>query len=219
MDIHLETRQPTAGYPWHSYFASRWAWRDPNARTNKSVHWTKMPSLQTRPETQGFMELEMAQGRATIFSQGLPFWQRYGSRMLDSVLIVEGETCRDFSYAISLDDDLPYITEQDWLTPAVAVPCENGPPSAGASSWLFHLDAPSVMLIDMQQTVASITLRVVETYGYATDALLQCPRQPTVASVVNSLGEVQRTLTVSEEGVTLHLGCYEFQQVRLDYQS
>lgn len=219
--IHLEPHQPLSGYPWHAYYASRWAWRDPNARTSKSVHWTKMPTMQTRPETQGFIELEMANGRAAIFSQGIPFWQRHGSRMLDSVLLVEGESSFDFTFAISLDDDLPHITQQDWLTPPIAVSTMNGPPTAGTSSWLFHLDAPSVIIMDLNiaEKSNSITLRLFETFGYATDGLLQCPRQPTAALVVNSLGEVQRQLTITDAGVALHFGCFEFQQVRLDFES
>ncbi|HQR09210.1 MAG TPA: hypothetical protein PLN21_20480 [Gemmatales bacterium] len=220
IDIHLEPRHALAGYPWHAYFASRWAWRDPNARLNKSVQWTKLPSTQTRPETPGFIELEMSQGRVTIFSGGLPFWQRYTSRMLDSILLVEDEASRDFSFAISLDDDLPHLTEQDWLTPTVAIPVEQGPPLAGTSSWLFHIDAPSVMLIDMHITEdrpKSVILRMVETFGYATETLLQCPRQPSAAFVVNSLGEPQRSIDMQPEGIVLRVGCYEFLQLRLDF--
>lgn len=220
VDIHLEPRQSLTGYPWHAYFASRWAWRDAHARLNKSVQWTKLPSTQTRPETPGFIELEMPQGKAAIFSGGLPFWQRYTSRMLDSVLLVEGETVRDFSFAISLDDDLPHLTEQDWLTPAFAVPVEQGPPSAGTSSWLFHIDAPSVMLIDIhipKEHPKSVILRMVETFGYATETLLQCPRQPGAAFIVNSLGEPQRSVELQPEGIVLRLGCYEFLQLRLDF--
>jgi hypothetical protein len=220
VDIHLKSRQAPTGYPWHAYFASRWAWRDPNARLNKSVQWTKLPSTQTRPETPGFVELEMQQGRVAIFSGGLPFWQRYTSRMLDSVLLVEGEAERDFSFAISLDDDLPHQTEQDWLTPTVAIPVEQGPPAAGTSSWLFHIDAPSVMLIDMhipEEHPKSVILRMVETFGYATETLLQCPRQPAAAFVVNSLGEPQRSIELQPEGIVLRVGCYEFLQLRLDF--
>lgn len=220
IDVHLEPAETPKGYPWHAYFAARWAWRDPAAQVNKSVHWTKMPVQQTRPETPGFIELEMATGRTAIFSGGLPFWQRYSSRMLDTLLIVEGESAQDFKFALSLDDDLPHVTEQDWLTPAVVVPVDHGPPSAGVSSWLFHIDAPSVILFDMRATrgeYLTLTLRVMETFGYATDALLQCPVKPLRASVVNSLGEEQSTITVNDDGITLRLGCYELQQIQLQF--
>lgn len=220
VDIHLEPCQELSGYPWHAYYASRWAWRDSHAQLHKSVHWTKLPSQQTRPETPGFVELELPLGRVTIFSGGLPYWQRYSTRMLDSLLLSEGEMCRNFSFAISLDDELPHQTEQDWLTPSIVVPVDQGPPAAGNSSWLFHLDAPSVLLIDMhasQERPCSVILRMVETYGYATETLLQCPRRPSAVMVVNSLGEPQRSLEVQEEGIVLRVGCYEFLQLRLDF--
>jgi len=140
--------------------------------------------------------------------------------MLDSLLLTDGEMCRDFSFAISLDDDLPHQTEQDWLTPSIVVPVDQGPPAAGTSSWLFHLDAPSVLLIDIhvsQDQPRSVALRMVETYGYATETLLQCPRRPSAVVVVNSLGEPQRSLEIQDEGIVLRVGCYEFLQLRLDF--
>jgi hypothetical protein len=215
--IELKPTQPVVGYPWHAYFASRWAWRDPSARLSKSVHQTTMPVMQTRPETPGFIEIEGPSGRVALFSGGLPFWQRHGSRMLDSLLLVEGETATTFRFALSVDDELPHLTEQDWLTPVLVTPC-NGPPAAGVATWLFHLDSPSVMLLDMQidATTRKVTLRMLETFGYATDALLQCPRPPRAAHVVDSWGVEQQPLTVTEEGVQLRVGCHEFLQVRLE---
>lgn len=216
--IQLQPSQPLQGYPWHAYYGVRWAWRDMQSRVYKSVHQAKLPSLQTRPETPGFIEIENSMGRVAIFSGGLPFWQRHGSRMLDSILTVEGEQATEFRFAISVDDELPHVTEQDWLTPTYAVPVETAP--AQAFSWLFHLDAPSVMLIDMhlsETTPHTTTVRLIETYGYATEALLLTPRPVRAAHTVNALGEAKRTLNVTEEGVMLHLGCYELQHIQLEW--
>ena len=219
IDIHLEPCQLPAGYPWHAYYAARWAWRDQHARLSKSIQWTKSPTSQNRPETPGFIEIESPAGRTTLLSSGMPYWQRPSARMLDTLLIVDGESCQDYSMAVALDEELPHITRQNWLTPSIIERVENGPPPAGNSTWLFHLDAPSVMIMDMQALPGSdaILVRLLETFGYATEALLQCPRNPTSASVVNSLGEVQQTLTIGDDGVQLRLGCYEFLQVRLEF--
>ncbi|MFO0815530.1 MAG: hypothetical protein U0796_20120 [Gemmatales bacterium] len=219
--IKLEPKQLVTGYPWHAYFASRWAWRDPQARLSKSIHHTKMPVQQTRPETPGFIEIESAHGRVAIFSGGLPFWQRHSSRMLDSLLLVEGETSEEFHFALSVDDDLPHLTEQDWLTPAIATSC-SGPPAAGATSWLFHLDAPSVMLMDMHLSTSvprKVTMRLLETFGYATEALLQCPATPQAAYIVDSWGNQKQMISIrtGESAVALRLGCYEFLQLCLEF--
>lgn len=219
LDIHLEPATPVMGYPWHAYYGCRWAWRDTQSRLQKSIHHTKLPSMQTRPETPGFIELETPHGRVAIFSAGQPFWQRHSSRMLDTVLLVEGETASDFHFAISLDDDLPHQTAQHWLTPLLTLPTE-GMPTAGTSGWFFHIDAPSVLMMDMHPGTTAprtIIMRLLETYGYATEATLQCPKPPQSARVVDSWGETKQTLTINGDSVSLHLGCYEFQQVALEF--
>jgi hypothetical protein len=220
VQVRLEPIKELLGYPWHAYYASRWAWRDPQTRVSKSVHATLLSSSHTRPETPGFIELDMPQGRTAIFSRGLPFWQRHGQRMIDTLLLVEGETVREFDLAVSVDDELPHLTEQDLNTPALVVPTEKGPPTAGTSSWLFFLDAPSVRIesigIDTER-VDSVIVHLVETFGYATEALLQCPRTPTAAALVDAWGEVRRALTLRDDGVNLHLGCYESQYVRVSF--
>jgi len=219
LDIQLTPTTDLVGYPWHAYYASRWAWRDPAARLTKSVHHTKLFSQQTRPETPGFIELETQQGRTAIFSGGLPFWQRHSSSMLDTLLVVEGETEKQFRFALSVDDDLPHRTAQDWLTPAIVVPNQKQPAS-GTTGWLYHLDAPSVLILDISRAPfnsESVLVRLVESFGYATDATLICPSPPKSAAIVNSWGDVIQTISPQKDSVPLRLGCYEFQQVRLDF--
>lgn len=220
INIHLESVAAPSGYPWHSYYAARWAWRDPSTQLYKSVHGTKLPIIQTRPETPGFIELEMPVGRTAIFSGGLPFWQRHGTRMLDTLLMVAGETGDFFKFAVTVDDDLPHQSEQDWLTPPFFVPVDKGPPASGVASWLFHLDAPSVLLTEMHIDPANpraLIASLQETVGYATEAQLRCPKNPVAASTVNAWGEEIMKLRVADDVVFLHIGCYEMQAVRIEF--
>jgi alpha-mannosidase len=219
LDIDLVPITELHGYPWHAYFASRWAWREPTTRLYKSVHHTKLFSLQTRPETPGFIELESPTGRTAIFSGGLPFWQRHSSRMLDTLLIVEGESEKQFRFALSVDDMLPHQTFLDWLTPPLVVPHQHRPVT-GVAAWLYHLDAPSILVLDISKLPGSdesVIVRLFETFGYATEATLFCPRTLKAAVVVNSWGDELQTLSTQGDAVSLRLGCYEFQQVRLDF--
>jgi hypothetical protein len=216
--IHLQPLSPPQGYPWHAYYGARWAWRDMQSRLNKSIHHAKLQTLQTRPETPGFLEIENSTGRVCLFSGGLPFWQRQGSRMLDALLHVEGETASTFHFALSVDDDLPHVTEQDWLTPTEAIPTSTSP--VHPSSWFFHLDAPSVLVMDLHLLSTQprqLILRLLETYGYATEALLQTLRPLKSACTINALGEAKRQLNVTSEGVNLRLGCHELQHVLLEW--
>jgi hypothetical protein len=220
INIHLEPITAPSGYPWHSYYAARWAWRDPSTQLYKSVHGTKLPIIQTRPETPGFIELEMPGGRTAIFSGGLPFWQRHGTRMLDTLLVVAGETSHNFTLAVTIDDDLPHQSEQDWLTSPLFVPVDKGTPASGVASWLFHIDAPSVLLTDMHIDPANsraLTASLQETVGYATEAQLRCPKNPVAASTVNAWGEEIMKLRVADDVVFLHVGCYEMQSVRIQF--
>ena len=140
--------------------------------------------------------------------------------MLDTLLVVEGESAQDFHLAVTVDDDLPHISQQDWLTPAIVVSVEQGPPVAGPSSWLFHLDAPSVLLLDLQIDPvhsSSLIARFAETFGYATQAQLRCPRNPLAACTVDGWGKQELSQTIGDDAVSLHLGCYELQNVKIDF--
>ena len=45
----------------------------------------------TRPVSPDYLEVRLAAERSFLFTGGLPFLQRHGSRMVDVILIPEGE--------------------------------------------------------------------------------------------------------------------------------
>ena len=100
-----------------------------------------VPSLLPRPETPDYVEIRIGSQSTVIFPGGLPFHQRHGGRMLDVILVPEGETARSFDLAIGLDRVSPMQTALGMVTPLPVVPVASGPPHIGASGWLFHLDA------------------------------------------------------------------------------
>src|SRR6185312_16030653 len=79
-----------------------------------------------------------------------PFHQRHGSRMLDVLLISPGERTHTFDLAIGLDRDYPMQTALGLATPTPVAITRQGPPHVGAEGWLFHLDAPNLLLSSLR---------------------------------------------------------------------
>ena len=148
--IEIFPEQPAAGYPWHAYYGARFAWRDERAVVLRSVNGTAYVTTHVRPQTPDFLELRLARQSTAIFTGGLPFHQRHESRMLDVILVPEGETGQVFDLAIGLDREHPTQTALGIVSPVALVPTMKGPPHIGATGWLFHLDAPNLLLTTLR---------------------------------------------------------------------
>src|SRR5262249_48110688 len=143
--IEIYPEKPPAGYPWHAYFGSRFAWRDERATLLRGSNGSSYITNHTRPVTPEFLEVRYAGERTTIFRGGLPFLQRHGGRMVDVILTPEGEEAKAFEIALGLDREYPAQTALGLSTCSTVVPATKGPPRAGTSGWLFHLDAPNLV--------------------------------------------------------------------------
>src|SRR5262249_55090771 len=148
--IELYVQLPPAGYPWHAYYGARFAWRDERATLLRGVNGTGYVTSHARPETPDYLEIRLGRQSTVLFPGGLPFHQRHGNRILDVVLIPEGETAQAFDLAIGLDREHPMQTALGMVTPVTLVPTPKGPPHVGATGWLFHLDAPNLVLTSLR---------------------------------------------------------------------
>ena len=100
------------GDPWESYFAARirLARRSGRDRSRPGVG-----AASDRGEPNGGGPLcrdSHARNRTAILTGGLPYHRRSGSRMLDCLLVVAGETRRRFRYGVGLD--LPHPCTRLW---------------------------------------------------------------------------------------------------------
>ena len=64
----------------------------------------------TRPQTPDFLDLRPGRYGTVVFPGGLPFHQRQEGRMLDVILIPEGEKATTFDLGIALDREQPMQT-------------------------------------------------------------------------------------------------------------
>src|SRR5262249_33094074 len=100
MRIEIFPEKSPEGYPWHAYYAARFAWRDERATLSRGSSGTGYITTHTRPSSPEFLEIRYGQERTTIFPAGLPFLQRHGGRMVDVILVPEGEEAKAFELSL-----------------------------------------------------------------------------------------------------------------------
>ena len=116
--IELEPRHMPTGYPWHAYYGARFGWRDERAALFRGVNGSNVQTGYTRPVSADFLEIRVGGERTFLFTGGLPFIQRHGTRMADVILVPEGEQGRRFELLIAADRDFPMATAVGWTSPA-----------------------------------------------------------------------------------------------------
>lgn len=218
--IEITPEQPPAGYPWHAYFAARFAWGDERVQLLRGVNGMGYISTHTRPEAADFMELRLGQHKTSLFLGGLPFHQRQGPRMLDVILVPEGETTQVFELALGVEREHLMHTAQGMVTPVPILATAKGPPHVGAAGWLFHLDAPNLVLASMRplpEGADGVTCRFLEVNNHGGPAELRCVRDPKHATVVNAKGEMQFDATLNGDAVSFESTACDLVQLRVSF--
>lgn len=229
IEIELDPQTLPEGDPWTSYYAVRFAWKEPTAALSRSLHGGAHAATGERIEAPQFIELADDETRTTILSRGLPFHRKTGSRMLDTILLTAGETRRRFRLAIALDEPYPIQAALDEAAPVLCVPTEGGPPGGMDSGWLFHLSSGNVQLTrilplrtaeseeDSTPPAAGMIVRLLETEGLRTTTSLRCFRTPTLAREVDFQGKVMRTLDIDDDAVSIEVAPYEVCDIELRF--
>lgn len=237
VDIELSDVKLPDGDPWNNYFASRFAWNDSTSAVTRAIYHSAQSFAGERFETSDYIEIASEDQRLTIIPHGLPFHRRAGDRMVDSLLLVSGETQRRFRFTIAVD--APYPLEAAWnaTTPAAVIPVDRGPPRAGATGWFFHVDARHVQItriLDVHNdprvvsaleqsehtTVPSdpgFALRLIETEGRSKPVRLRCFRQPTFARKRDFRGETIAELIIDGDAVLVDVIAYEIVDIELRF--
>jgi hypothetical protein len=231
MRIEIFPVQPAAGYPWHAYFGSRFAWRDERAVLLRGSGGASHITAHNRPQTPDFLELRLARQSTIIFPGGLPFHQRHEGRMLDIILQPEGEQATAFELGIALDRDMPMQTALGFTSPVALVPTTKGPPHVGASGWLFHLDAPNLLLTRLMpgcleastdpavpaRPQDAVTARLLECGGHSGHAEFRCVRNPRRAVILDARGEFLLEASPSGDAVLLEVSPNDLVHVQVEF--
>lgn len=228
--LEIHPKQPPAGDPWHAYYGCRFAFRDERTHLFRGWNGAGYASTHPRPQTSDYLDLRMGPYGTTILTGGLPFHRKHEGRMLDVILVPEGETATTFDLGISLDRDQPMLTAWGFCSPLAVVPTTKGPPHIGAAGWLFHLDMPSLLLtrllpgtreqVDTPQPPEprdAIVAQFVECSGQPAHAELRCVRNPTRAASLDGLGRFVLNHHFTGDTVYLEAAPHDWMQVQVEF--
>jgi hypothetical protein len=219
--IELFPEHAPKGYPWHAYYGARFAWRDERTTLLRGVNGTSYVTTHTRPETPDFLELRSGRQSTVLFPCGLPFHQRHGARMLDMILIPEGEKDQVFDMGLGLDREYPMQTALGFVTPVPVVRVAKGPPHIGAAGWLFHLDTPNLVLTSLRPAGAgadAVVARLLECSGHAGQAELRCARDPRRAVCVDAQGNPLLEANTSGDAVLFDVAAADLVHLRVEFE-
>ncbi|MFL5243603.1 MAG: hypothetical protein ACJ8FY_15970 [Gemmataceae bacterium] len=224
LEMHIEIRptQAPVGYPWHAYYGARFAWRDEKAILVRGLNGLPNATTHTRPMTPDYLELRSGKQSTVLFPGGLPFHQRHGSRMLDVILITEGESASSFDLALALDRDQPSQTALGLATSVPFLATPSGPPHVGTTGWLFHLDVPNVLVFNLRPTAEkadAIMVRFLECANHSVQVELRCVRDPQRAHFTDARGNTLRDCTVQGDAVLFEVLPGDLSQLRVDFSS
>jgi hypothetical protein len=221
--IELDVKRQPTGYPWHSYFASRFGWRDERAVLFRGVNGANAQTGYTRPVSPEYLEVRLGAERSFLFTGGLPFIQRHGGRMADVILAPEAETARSFDLLLSADRDIPMQTALGWVSPTPLVETSKGPPHFGVTGWLGHIDMPSLVLTSLKPATPgegadrAVAARMMECSGYGGAAELRMARDPQRASLIDGMGRALQPLPMLSDAVQLEYSAGETLRVLLEW--
>ncbi len=218
IDVTLDQIDPSwleraaQGDPWTHYLACRWAWPDPTSMLRRTVLLTPEMTELERPETPDALDLSTRRQRTALLFGGLPYHQKHGNRMLDTLLVAGTEAARSFRLGVVLDLEHPYQAALDLITPAPVVPVADGPPPVGARGWLILLDQKSVAVTHVEFVEATgdgrgwgLIVHLLETGGQSSRCRIRFFRNPTWARQVDFQGELVIDLSIDGDGVLVDL--------------
>ncbi|MEZ6139437.1 MAG: hypothetical protein R3B84_02595 [Zavarzinella sp.] len=222
ISITIRPSHPPTGYPWHAYYGARFAWRDEHSALFRGISGLSFATQHSRPQTPDFLEIKYGRSTTTILTGGLPFLQKNGSRMMDLILIPEGEQETHFELGVLLDRDYPLQSAIGFTTPVTMIPTEKGPPPTGATGWLFQVDSPNLAMLNMTPTPdgqRAIIVTFLETSGlHGGIAYFACFRPPVSAVLLDGDDQPFTGLEIEEHQVKLEFAGGELFRIRVNFE-
>ena len=219
VDLELSLAHELKGDPWTNYAGCRFAWRHEQVALSGSYQQGAHRAARDRIESPQFIEIADDDFRTTILTPGLPFHRKTGERMLDTLLVTEGESERRFQFAVAIDAVYPMQAHLDQFSPPVVMTTSTRPVEGKREGWFFHLSAANVQLQRVRPGIKSNTVqvRLLETEGRARNLKLHCFRTPVSARQIDFRGEMIQQLQI-DNAVTLEVSPYEICDIELQFE-
>ena len=211
-----EATQPITGNPWMAYLASRFAWDNESASISRGLLGQTSGFQGERFESPDHIEVADEDQRLLIVPHGRPYHRRTGSRMLDSLLLVEGQPVPVDGFRFTLEFDQPYPgrTVADILQPVLVEPVTN---AGDGSGWIFGCSAKNIQVARVRAEGRSVIVLLQETEGRAANCRLRVARTPVSAWTRKATGEKMKSLDVLESEVAMTLASFELIEVELAF--
>ena len=214
-DLTLEPLADMDDDRWTSYIAVRYAWNDDTLEMrgylNDGVH-----VLPDRKHLHAplFIDLRHETGSLTFLSEGLPFHRRSGDRYLDTLLMVKGESQRQFRFGIAVNAPNPallshhfLLSQNDFVLPVACRP-------KNPSSWLFQIESKNVValhweVIQEEERGVGCMVYLQEVEGRKAHFALRTFLSPKHAAAMDFLGKERKTFKVDADAVLIDMHAYE----------
>lgn len=220
IDLEISTAKTPTGDPWTNYIGCRFAWKHTTAALTGSMQQGAHAVTGQRIEAPQYLEIADDDFRTTILSPGLPFHRKTGERMLDTLLITEGETRRTFQFEIAVDSKYPMQSSLDAFAEPIVVRTATVPASGSQPGWFFNVGAANVLmtrLLPRSDGGNGFVVRLLETEGKSKVFPFRSLYPPQLARQVNFLGQTIGSLKVDGDTVQIEIAPYEICDVELTF--
>jgi alpha-mannosidase len=208
--------------PWAHYLSCRWAWPDPNSMLRRTCVFSPEVTEADRPETPDAFDISTRRQRTALLFGSLAHHRRHGERMLDTILIAGRETERRFQLGAVLDLEHPFQASMDFITPALVVPTESGPPRPGPTGWLFQIDNKAVAATRLESFDSTgdgqgwgVVFHLFETAGRPARCRLRTFRNPVWARQTDFHHELVVDLPIEEDSILIDLTPHEMARIEV----
>ncbi|NMC20013.1 MAG: hypothetical protein GYA33_06280 [Thermogutta sp.] len=220
--IHLEPERLPDGPPWANYYACRFAWNDETAEVYGSSGWCRGKTEVSLLESPWYVHLATQKHALTFLAPGLPFHRRIGLRRLDTLLIVKGETAREFELGIGLDLRYPLQAALQVIEPPAAVPIVSALPNP-ACAWMIHVDVRNVLVTGMsplseEERLTGLRLELWESEGRAGDAVIRFCRPVRSAYRLDLWQREVEPLPAAEDAVTVSFARFQRRAIEVRFR-
>ena len=223
LDIEIQPLVELEADPWQHYFSARFAWPEESAALYRGVGLVAEATDARRIEAPNYIEVRGSRVKTAILTGGLPYHRRAGSRGLDTLLIVRGETKRHFRVGIGLDLPHPQAAAVECLSAAMAI-FENAPPPTTPTAWLFHVDARNVVATHWEAMKSEagrcrgVRVRLLETAGRAVSCGFHAFRPLAAARLLDFAGGPLGELQVDGEKVIIDMAPGQWAQLEVEWK-
>ncbi|QDS87456.1 hypothetical protein EC9_16340 [Rosistilla ulvae] len=218
VDIDVEPLQDLQPQAWQSYIGARIAWAMEASTPKLIVRDQIQPGVGRHLLAPQGVWIDEAGQSTLVLADGMPAHRRVGKHMLDTLLVVAGESQRKFSLSYGFDIKNPVAASRQSLAPPTQHRCQS--PGSLNTGWLFHIDSPTVIISDWKTTLEGdrrfVSIRLVETMGRSSNCSLSCFTDIAAASLVDFLGNKIRDLKPASDSVNLKLTGHQILTVRVE---